>query len=216
MYRSGVCVFVSIVCAGQGVKDTLDTGVFEVQARESIQIYYAKPKQVARDTQVILVVPGAGRNAADYRDAWLEAAHTYNLLVLAPAYPEAQFSFSQYHMGGVIDNFSMVNAPKVTPRAGGRTLEIDDKDIVFTLQHEQDQWLFRDFDTIFLAAKQNFGFDAKHYDAFGHSAGGQILHRMAIFYPGSLAKRLVAANSGFYTLPNSGVSMPFGDSGVYD
>ena len=39
------------------------------------------------------------------------------------------------------------------------------------------------------------------YVLFGHSAGGQFVHRMALFLPGSHATMMVAANPGWYTMP---------------
>lgn len=48
------------------------------------------------------------------------------------------------------------------------------------------------------------------YDLFGHSAGGQILHRLAFFRPRSQADRIVAANAGFYTRPRFDTPPPFG------
>jgi poly(3-hydroxybutyrate) depolymerase len=41
----------------------------------------------------------------------------------------------------------------------------------------------------------------KGYVLFGHSAGGQFVHRMALFLPGSRAAMMVAANPGWYTMP---------------
>ena len=46
---------------------------------------------------------------------------------------------------------------------------------------------------------EDVGSREAQYDIFGHSAGGQIVHRMAIFHPDSKARRMVAANSAFYT-----------------
>ncbi len=48
------------------------------------------------------------------------------------------------------------------------------------------------------------------YDVFGHSAGGQILHRFVLFQPHSNANRILASNSGFYTLPDFNSELPFG------
>jgi poly(3-hydroxybutyrate) depolymerase len=39
------------------------------------------------------------------------------------------------------------------------------------------------------------------YVLFGHSAGGQFVQRMALLLPGSRATRMVAANPGWYTMP---------------
>lgn len=60
------------------------------------------------------------------------------------------------------------------------------------------------------------GSTRKSYDLFGHSAGGQILHRLVLFHPNSRADRIVAANAGFYTLPDFDLRLPAGlkDTGV--
>jgi hypothetical protein len=41
----------------------------------------------------------------------------------------------------------------------------------------------------------------KSYVLFGHSAGGQFAHRMALLYPNNRASVIVAANPGWYTMP---------------
>ena len=41
----------------------------------------------------------------------------------------------------------------------------------------------------------------KSYVLFGHSAGGQVAHRMALLFPENRASVIVAANSGWYTMP---------------
>src|SRR5690606_30736613 len=51
------------------------------------------------------------------------------------------------------------------------------------------------------------------YDLFGHSAGGQILHRLAIFHPNSSADRILAANAGWYTVPTFEQEFPYGLKG---
>jgi len=45
---------------------------------------------------------------------------------------------------------------------------------------------------------------------FGHSAGGQILHRYTIFYPNSKADRILASNAGSYTPTEYQTIYPFG------
>jgi pimeloyl-ACP methyl ester carboxylesterase len=48
------------------------------------------------------------------------------------------------------------------------------------------------------------------YLLFGHSAGGQFVHRMVTFLPESRYSRAVAANPGLYVLPVYTVQYPFG------
>lgn len=44
--------------------------------------------------------------------------------------------------------------------------------------------------------------DQKTYVLFGHSAGGQVAHRMALLWPSNRASVIVAANAGWYTMPD--------------
>jgi pimeloyl-ACP methyl ester carboxylesterase len=50
----------------------------------------------------------------------------------------------------------------------------------------------------------------KKHDIFGHSSGGQIAHRLVLFNPNTKANRIVAANSGWYTLPSFSTEYPYG------
>ena len=95
------------------------------------------------------------------------------------------------------------------PAAHG-VIQLDDSDIDLQPQTDKAGWLFSDFDRIFRHIAAITGSREDHYDIYGHSAGGQILHRMAIFYPRSRADRIIAANAGFYTLPEADRALPFG------
>ena len=74
----------------------------------------------------------------------------------------------------------------------------------------EEAWIFDDFDRIFSTAVADVNSTQKKYDLFGHSAGGQIAHRLAIFNPKTKVNRIVAANSGWYTLPNFETEFPYG------
>jgi hypothetical protein len=182
--------------------------------KENIEIYYYMPPQFNGETSVMIVIPGAGRNANDYRDSWIESANKYNLLVLSPSYPEKSYDFAAYHLGGIVDELELKN-PKVE-RVDGRISKyrMNDEDIQFSFVKNKLEWIFDDFDLIFSSVKPIIGNKQTNYDLFGHSAGGQILHRFAIFKSNSMANRIVAANSGFYTLPDASVRFPFGTDGT--
>ena len=50
----------------------------------------------------------------------------------------------------------------------------------------------------------------EHYDIFGHSAGGQFVHRMVMLMPESRIRTAISANSGFFSLPNEKLEFPYG------
>lgn len=164
---------------------------------KEIVIYFHKPVNFNPNSPVLLVIPGSGRNAWDYRDAWVEASETYGVLIVSPHYSEQHYPmFWHYNIGGMLDDVKINEA-----RTGFES---------FTVVNNPEDWIFEDFDAIFDEAIRRFGADAKQYDMFGHSAGGQILHRFTLFQPHNKARRLVAANSGWYTAPRLDTPFPYG------
>jgi len=167
-----------------------------------ITVAYYMPSRFTPQSPVLLVLPGSARDAADYREPWIARAESANVLVAALGYPEASYDFAAYQMGGVIGNLVMRNMPPAVNGESPTVINLRDEDISFTVNPRRESWIFPDFDRIFGLLVKATGSAATHYDMFGHSAGAQILHRLALFRPRSMARRLVAANAGLYTLPS--------------
>lgn len=184
--------------------------------QKRIGVHYYKPRSFTPASRILLVIPGTGRNGNTYRDAWIDAADKANLLVAALNYPERDYDFAAYHMGGVVKDLVIRNMPKGPNGEPPSIVQVRDEDITFTLNPRREEWLFNDFDRIFALIAAATGSTQSGYDMFGHSAGGQILHRLVLFHPRSRAQRIVAANSGFYTLPDLALPQPVGlkDTGV--
>ncbi len=164
---------------------------------KTIEVYYHKPMAFNSDTQVLFVIPGAGRNGWSYRDAWKEASEQYNLLILSPSYSEQDYpEFWSYNLAGMISDV-VINE---------RRTAINSYQIV----HNEDAWIYSDFDRIFDEVVNTLSLQAKTYDMFGHSAGGQVLHRFSLFNPTNKANRILAGNSGWYTVPDCSQDFPYG------
>lgn len=172
-----------------------------------IRVHYYRPSSFTSQSDILLVLPGAGRNGDDYRDMWIGASEKHGILILSPEYPEADFGLADYQYGGFIKNLQMLE-----PRFDKATssYHLRDENIRFEFNADRSQWLYNDFDRIFAIAVNSVGAKTEHYDVFGHSAGGQILHRMALFHPFSKARMIVSANAGAYTMPRLDVPLPFG------
>ena len=165
-----------------------------------IEIYYHMPQGFSKESPIVLVVPGGGRNGGDYRDAWIDASERYNVLVLSPSFSEEHYPrFWNYNLGGMIFDVEISGNPRRISN--------------YNISTEPDEWIFGDLDRIFNNAKEQLGVNASSYDAFGHSAGGQFLHRMAIFHLEHKAQRILAANSGWYTVPVFEDRFPYGLDG---
>ena len=48
------------------------------------------------------------------------------------------------------------------------------------------------------------------YLLYGHSAGAQFVHRYLYFVPEARVAKVVAANAGWWTLPDLAVGFPYG------
>ena len=164
---------------------------------KKIEVYYHKPMAFNSDTQVLFVIPGAGRNGWSYRDAWKEASEQYNLLILSPNYSEQDYpEFWSYNLAGMISDV-VINEQRTAINS-------------YQIVHNEDAWIYSDFDRIFDEVVNTLSLQAKTYDMFGHSAGGQVLHRFALFNPTNKANRILAGNSGWYTVPDCSQDFPYG------
>lgn len=175
-----------------------------------LTVYYHMPKNFTADSQVLLVIPGSGRNAWSYRDSWKTASEKYGVVILSPEYNEQDYDIAAYHLAGIVAGLELHNVTigKDGERINSYTLK--DEDILPGAPTAPETWIFNDFDRIFDRVVSATHSQQKNYDIFGHSAGGQILQRMAIFAPASKAKRIVAANAGSYTLTSLVDKFPFG------
>ncbi len=173
-----------------------------------LTVYYHKPKKFNDSTKVLLVIPGSGRNGDDYRDSWVQTSEKHNVLILSPSYPEKNYNYGGYHLGNMITDFD--ESIGVTLKKNTNQFWMDESVAKFNFNTDSSVWIYSDFDRIFSIAKNSLKFKAKKYDAFGHSAGGQILQRFAIFYPQSKADRILASNAGSYTPTDYQANFPFG------
>lgn len=152
-------------------------------------IYYYLPDAMAADAPILFVIPGAQRNADDYRDAWIKLADTGGFAVMAL-------------------ECSLVNCPtEYSYNAGGVT------DAKGKIQPE-DTWLFSALDPAFEDFKIRTGLSADRYVLYGHSAGGSFVHMFMLFKPGAKVSRAVSANAAFFAMPNTGEPYPFGLKGM--
>ncbi|WP_299438289.1 hypothetical protein [uncultured Aquimarina sp.] len=181
---------------------------------DTITVYYHKPKKLTSKSKILMVIPGAGRNGDDYRDSWIEASEKYNVLILSPSYPEKQYAYEGYHLGGLVENLGSRNG--ITFKKNSNQVFMDEDVVKFKPNTDASLWIYPDFDRIFMIVKKSIKSRQKKYDMFGHSAGGQILHRFALIHPNSKANRILASNAGSYTLSNMNTTLPYGikNSGI--
>lgn len=183
--------------AGPGIPT--GPGSFEVALPQgrAIEVFTYRAAGHGPDDPIVIVLAGGGRNGDDYRDGWAAAAERHDLLVLAPAFDERQFPGPiNYNLAGMIHDgadLASLRQVELTP---------------------PETWLFAGVEAVFDAGVARTGSRRTRYDLFGHSAGGQIVHRMMLFAPQARVRTALAANSGWYTTPSPDVPFPYGLGGL--
>lgn len=148
-------------------------------------LHAARPRDWHPGLPVLFVHHGAGRNGCDYRDYWLPHVDPGAMLAIAIEFPEA--SFPEY----LCYNFGNLHA------ADGRA-------------NPRRQWTFG-IDTNLFDRLQDQGITTTgRYGLFGHSAGGQYVHRMLSFGYRDRVAVAVSANAGTYAMPDLTTAWPWG------
>ena len=158
--------------------------------QKPINVFYHIPSGERQNMPIVMVFHGDERNAIDYRNIWVKASDQYGFMVFTPEFTIADFpSGSSYIIGNVYQDG---NFP--TPQ---------------TLNKETI-WTFSIIEPLFDFIKTNSGSNALTYDLFGHSGGGQFVHRFVLLKPNARYNKAIAANSGWYTVPDGVANFPYG------
>ncbi len=155
------------------------------RAGKTINVWYYVPGHVTRETPVQIVMHGVKRDAERYRNDWQRHAQEHGFILVAPEFSEALFPGSDnYNLGGIMDG-------------KGRRMAAE-------------KGAFSFIAPLFEAVKQATGSRTPKFNLFGHSAGAQFVHRYLLFMPDAPVKAAVAANAGWWTMPDLSVRFPYG------
>ena len=147
------------------------------------------PPNANAETPILMVIPGASRDAQRFHASWLDLAKKNHFSVLTIGAKKSFFPDEySYNAGGVIT---------------------ENGDLV-----DESKWLFNVIDPLFNDFKKRYGFLSKRFYLFGHSAGGGFVHRYLLFNKEAPVVKAVAANPAFVTLPDTNTLYPFGLKGI--
>jgi len=156
-----------------------------------IKVFYHIPTGDLKKMPILMAFHGAGRNASAQRNYWIQLANANGFMVIAPEFSDANYP-------GLGDDYLMANI-------------FDDGDNPSaTSFNSSDEWTFSSLDPLFEAIKTAVSGSQEKYSAWGHSAGAQFLHRFVTYLPNSKLDVAVCSNAGWYTVPESTVSFPYG------
>ncbi|MDR9417404.1 hypothetical protein [Gracilimonas sp.] len=163
------------------------------------RVWYYRPSTVGDSLRLVMVLHGMGRNGEDYLDSWIPFADENRFLVVAP-------EFSDEQIIGFVGSLS----------TGGFEYRYATGNVVswFSWNLPEKDWYFSSVEQLFDTFRRSDSRVMDRYVLFGHSAGGQFVHRMVLFNPDARFDLAIAANSGWYTLPDSEQNYPYGLSGA--
>jgi len=154
-----------------------------------ITVYLHRPESYRQDNAILVVAHGRNRNGDEYRDYFAAESNARGFLVIAPNFSEQHYPHPHaYNYGGMVDATGKLQPHK--------------------------RWIFWRLMDVFGDVRRRIGAKRDRFFLFGHSAGSQLVHRMATFQWIDAIERAVAANAGSYTMPVRGVPFPFGVDGI--
>jgi hypothetical protein len=157
----------------------------------SVTIFYHIPDGDISNMAILFSFHGADRDGGPHRDYWIDMANANGFIVIAPEYSSENYP-------GLGDNYLMSNI-----------FDDGDNPSIETF-NSPNEWTFSTLDPIFEAVKEAVSGTQENYSAWGHSGGAQFLHRFVTYLPNSKLATAVCSNAGWYTVPETAVSFPYG------
>ncbi|HTZ37044.1 MAG TPA: alpha/beta hydrolase [Stellaceae bacterium] len=160
---------------------------FSPERALSLECY--RPATHGPDSPVAIVQHGQSRNGREYCDGWIATADRVGLLVVAITFPlDAWPDALTYNNGHVLDADGALR-----PR---------------------DAWSFAIPGRVFGLLREAGVTRRAQMHLWGHSAGGQYVHRLLATQPHGVLAKVGAANPGWYTLPTLDLPYPEGLGGI--
>jgi poly(3-hydroxybutyrate) depolymerase len=174
-----------VACAGSSDVPYVDPNLPD----RPLILRVARPAMYDADTPILFVHHGVRRNGYDYRDFWLPLVDSARVLVIAPEFSDEHFPKSPwYNFGNLRDE-----AGRLKPR---------------------EQWTYGIDGRLFEALRHAGVTRRPGYGLFGHSAGGQFVHRLLSLGFRERVAAAVTANAGTYAMPDLDVGFPYGLGGI--
>lgn len=188
-----VVVLISIAVQSQNLQAN-KTGMFTFTpsgalSTKPINVFYHIPNGDITTMPILFSFHGGGRNADNYRDYWITMANANNFMVFAPEFSNANFPGGDgYNLANIFDDGDNPSLSTLNPK---------------------DEWAFSVIDPLFEQIRAAVSGTQEKYNAWGHSAGAQFLHRFVMYLPNSKLDIAVCSNSGWYTVPEFSIDFPY-------
>ncbi len=154
-----------------------------------LTVWQYRPGAATAESPILFVIHGVGRNAEEYLNDWVEFADQHDFILVVPEFSKSEFPGEESFNSGNL--FDAAGAPR--PRA---------------------QWSYSMIEPLFDVIRQQQDSHRTEYMIYGHSAGAQFVQRFLYFVPDARISHVVAANAGWYMLPDLTTPFPYGLKGT--
>ncbi len=183
-------IILAVLSMAGGVDAAIASGDSEWQfdswAGPAIAVRTFVPDGAVDTMPIVIVMHGWSREAKRYFSDWRELGTAHGFIVVVPHFPVEDFPSSKhYNLGHVFDE----KTGKKRPEA---------------------EWTFAAIEPLFDEVVARIGGKQTQYTLFGHSAGSQFVHRFLYYMPEVRVRRYIAANAGWYTMPDFDTEYPYG------
>lgn len=166
----------------------LSSYTFKSKASPAVRAFVVFPKLLNPRTRVMFIMHTLARRPDRDMDAWVSWASRNNYILVGPKFDEENWPGSRsYNLG----NLFAGNEGKGKPIP-------------------KEKWSFQVVEDIFSELRAGVDSMAANYDMFGHSSGAQFVQRFTFFVPEARVRLAIAANAGWYTLPDLETEFPYG------
>lgn len=159
--------------------------VVDIERTRRVTVHISLPDQTSKTAPVLVVMHGNTRNAGTYHRRWQPHARAHGAVLVTPEFSRRDWPRTRhYHQGNLL-----TAVRSIKPRA---------------------VWSFTAMERAVEIAARIAGVEGTQFYLYGHSAGGQFVHRYVMATGGARVIRAVAANAGWYTWPSPEKLYPYG------
>lgn len=168
--------------SGSGYFNFID---WQGNPNKPIVVWYYLPEKITENSPIVFVLHGLERNGKEYRDVWIKHAQNHQFILLVPEFSQKYYPKNRHYQQGNMF------------RRSGKPIK-------------QTKWTFTTIERIFESVIAANNLKTKKYTIYGHSAGAQFVHRFVMFNHQARFDKALAANAGWYTMPDLNKDFPYG------
>lgn len=169
-------------------RDRISSFLFVFGEAPPVWVLAYVPPSLSRRTRAVVVMHGRLRNAPDYLRTWTAWAAETDHVVLTPCFDQVGWPGTRgYNLGNVFSS------------RDGRSRRVPDH-----------RWAFTVVEALYAGVRLRLGLEDERFALWGHSAGGQFVHRLLLFRPEAKVRTAIAAGCGWFTVPDPETRFPYG------